>query len=151
LTHRHAAMVLAAARRVLGTAHDAEDVSQAAFLLLAKKASSNRWQASVANWLHKTAHLLALKARTAAARRARREQAAAERTPADPLAEITGRELLSVLDEELLALPESLRAPLVLCYLEGLTRDEAAGRLGCPLATLKKRLERGRDRLHVAL
>jgi hypothetical protein len=39
----------------------------------------------------------------------------------------------------------------VLCYLQGATRDEAAQRLGCPLATLKKRLERGRDRLHAAL
>ena len=64
---------------------------------------------------------------------------------------MTGQELLAVLDEELLALPESLRAPLVLCYLEGATRDEAAERLGCPLSTLKKRLERGRDRLHAAL
>ena len=51
----------------------------------------------------------------------------------------------------LVALPDPLRAPLVLCYLEGMTRDEAAERLGCPLATLKKRLERGRDRLHDAL
>jgi DNA-directed RNA polymerase specialized sigma24 family protein len=53
---------------------------------------------------------------------------------------MTGQELLAVLDEELLALPELLRDPLVLCYLEGATRDEAARRLGCPLATLKKRL-----------
>jgi hypothetical protein len=67
------------------------------------------------------------------------------------LAEITGQELLTVLDEELLILPERLRAPLVLCYLQGATRDEAAQRLGCPLATLKKRLERGRARLHAAL
>ena len=59
-------MVLATGRRVLGNAHDAEDVCQAAFLLLAQKASSQCWQTSVASWLHKTAHLLALKARTAA-------------------------------------------------------------------------------------
>jgi len=64
---------------------------------------------------------------------------------------MTAQELLGILDEELLALPEPLRAPLVLCYLEGATRDEAAERLGCPLSTLKKRLERGRDRLHESL
>jgi RNA polymerase sigma factor (sigma-70 family) len=151
LVRRHGSLVLAAGRRALGNAHDAEDVCQAAFLLLAQKASSRRWQPSVAGWLHRTAHLLALKMQTAAARRARREGRAAPRIPADPLAELTGREVLAALDAELAALPEPLRDPLVLCYLEGATRDEAAERLGCPLATLKKRLERGRDRLHAAL
>jgi RNA polymerase sigma factor (sigma-70 family) len=151
LFRRHAAMVLAAGKRVLGNAHDAEDVCQAAFLLLARKASSPRWQSSVANWLYQTAHLLALKARTAATRRARREGRVAPRPPGNPLAQITGQELLAALDEELLALPEPLRAPLVLCYLEGATRDEAAQRLGCPLATLKHRLEKGRARLQAAL
>jgi DNA-directed RNA polymerase specialized sigma24 family protein len=90
---------------------------------------------------------LALKVRTAASRRARREGRAAPRSPTNLLAEITGQELLAVLDEELLALPEPLCAPLVLCCLEGATRDEAAQRLGCPLATFKKRLERGRAQL----
>ncbi|MDB5309710.1 MAG: hypothetical protein JWO38_3912 [Gemmataceae bacterium] len=151
LVRRHAGLVLATARRVFGNAHDAEDICQAVFLLLARKAGSRRWQPSVASWLHRTAHYLALKARTAAARRARREGHAAIHPPADPLDELTGRELLAVLDEELLGLPESLRAPLVLCYLQGATRDEAAGQLGCQLSTLKKRLERGRGRLHAAL
>jgi RNA polymerase sigma factor (sigma-70 family) len=151
LVRRHGTMVLAAGRRVLGNAHDAEDVCQAAFLLLAQKASSRQWQTSVASWLHKTAHLLALRARTAAARRARREASAAPRPPANPLAEVSGQELLVALDKELLALPEALRAPLVLCYLQGATRDEAAQRLGCPLTTLKNRLERGREQLRTAL
>jgi RNA polymerase sigma factor (sigma-70 family) len=151
LFRRHGDMVLAAGSRVLSNAHDAEDVCQAAFLLLARKAASRHWQSSVAGWLYQTAHLLALKARTAAARRARRERAAAAPAPSDTLAEITGQELQAALDEELLALPGPLRAPLVLCYLEGATRDEAARQLGCPLATLKNRLERGRERLRAAL
>jgi len=128
LFRRHGAMVFAAGNRALANAHDAEDVRQAAFLLLAKKASSQRWQSSIASWLYQTAYQLALKARTAATRRARREKAVAPRLPSNPLAEITGQELLTALDEELLALPEPLRAPLVLCYLEGVTRDEAAQR-----------------------
>ncbi len=151
LFRRHAALVMAVGRRVLGNAHGAEDVCQATFVLLAKKAPSQRWQTSVVGWLHKTAHLLALKARTAANRRARREANAVVRSPANPLAEITRQELLTALDEKLLALPELLRAPLLLCYLQGATRDEAAQRLGCSLATLKRRLELGRTQLHGAL
>jgi RNA polymerase sigma factor (sigma-70 family) len=151
LFRRHAPMVLAVGRRVLGSAHDAEDVCQATFLLLAQKAASARLASSLAGWLYKTSHHLALKVLRASSRRSRRESRAAPRRAASPLSEITGQELLAVLDEELLRLPESLRAPLVLCYLEGATRDEAAHHLGCGLATLKKRLERGRERLHGAL
>ncbi len=151
LFQRHGAMVLGTARRIVDSTEDAEDVCQATFLLLAKKATSQRWQPSVANWLYQTTHFLALKARTGAYRRARRDRRAVSSPSPNPLAEITGQELLAVLDEELLALPGSLRAPLVVCYLEGATRDEAAQRLGCSLAALKKRLERGRQRLHAAL
>src|SRR5262245_51660333 len=151
LFRRHAPMVLAVARRVLGSPHDAEDVCQAAFLVLAQKAGGQRWQSSVAGWLHKTAHQLALKLRTSAQRRTRREGSAVPPRSANPLAEISAQELLAILDEELLMLAERVREPLVLCYLQGATRDEAARRLGCPLATLKKRLERGRELLHAAL
>ena len=56
---------------------------------------------------------------------------------------MTGRELLTVLDEELQRCPSDYRLPLVLCYLEGLTRDDAAARLGCSQSTLKRRLEAG--------
>src|SRR5262249_37968803 len=69
----------------------------------------------------------------------------------DPLAAITGRELSECLDTELQRLPERLRAPLVLCCLEGQTRDEAARQLGWSLATLKRRLERGRALLRARL
>src|SRR5262249_53878753 len=66
----------------------------------------------------------------------------------DPLAELTGRELAMALDEELNRLAENYRAPLVLCYLQGLTRDEAAGQLGLSLGTFKRRLEQARALLH---
>ncbi|MGL4420218.1 MAG: sigma-70 family RNA polymerase sigma factor, partial [Gemmataceae bacterium] len=150
LVARHGPMVLAVGRRVLGDIHAAEDIHQATFVLLAKKAGNQGWRSSVAPWLYQTAYRLSLKARTAAARRARREGEVAKPV-VHALADISGQDLLNALDAELLALPESLRAPLVLCYLEGATRDEAALQLGCPLGTLKRRLEQGRDRLHKAL
>ena len=61
------------------------------------------------------------------------------------------REARSLIDEELQRLPEKQRLPLVLCYLEGLTQDEAALRLGWSRGTLKRRLEAGRERLRIRL
>jgi DNA-binding beta-propeller fold protein YncE len=63
---------------------------------------------------------------------------------ADPLAEVSVREAREVLDAELARLPEQYRGPLILCCLEGATRDEAAQQLGLTLSAVKKRLERGR-------
>src|SRR5262245_3305135 len=150
LLRRHGALVLGVCRRVLGNEADAEDAFQATFLVLARKAGSLPCQDSVAGWLHRTAYHLACKARTAAARRARHESQAPARVPAGPLEQLSAQELLRILDEELLRLPERYRAPLVLCYPQGSTRDEAAGQLGCPVNTLKHRLECGRRKLHQA-
>ena len=57
------------------------------------------------------------------------------------------RELAAVLDEELHCLPGECRSALLLCYLEGLTRDQAARQLGWSLRTLDRRLESGRELL----
>ncbi|MBX9585521.1 MAG: sigma-70 region 4 domain-containing protein, partial [Gemmataceae bacterium] len=71
--------------------------------------------------------------------------------PPDPLGEITARELLAVGDEEVSRLPPRYRGPLVLCYLEGLTRDEAARSCGWSPSTFARRLRRGRERLKARL
>jgi RNA polymerase sigma factor (sigma-70 family) len=147
LLSRHGPMVLRVGRRVLANNEDAEDVFQATFLLLARKAASIRWQESVVNWLYRVTYHLALRTRTATARRSAHESKVDQRAPADPLAEISLREAQTVLDEELARLPEKFRAPLILCCLEGATRDEAARQLGWSLATLKRRLEQARQRL----
>src|SRR5262249_8005060 len=126
---------------------DAEDAFQATFLTLARKAATIRKQDSVGSWLHGVAVHLALQAKTAAARRQLFEKQTLARSSRDPLAEISLREAQTVLDEEMARLPEKYRAPLVLCYLEGTTRDEAAQQLGWSLGTLKRRLEQGREML----
>ena len=154
LVARHTGMVLGVCRRVLSSVQDAEDACQATFIVLASRAEGGRWDESVANWLYTTARRVAHNARVAAVRRAKREAAvagAAVPETVEPVDRMTGRELLAALDAALDALPARYREPLVLCYLEGLTRDEAATRLGVPLATLHTRIDRARKRLHDVL
>jgi RNA polymerase sigma factor (sigma-70 family) len=151
LVNRHTSMVLGVCRRALANVQDAEDACQAVFLVLANRARVGNWQDSVANWLYTTARKVAHNARVVAQRRAKRESGAAVPEAVEPVDRMTGRELLSALDAALDALPPSYREPLVLCYLEGLTRDEAAARLGIPLATLHTRIDRARKRLHAVL
>jgi RNA polymerase sigma factor (sigma-70 family) len=148
---RHAAMVLGVCRRSLPSVQDAEDACQAVFLLLARKAGHTGWQPSAASWLYATARRVSRNARVAAARRTRRDGRAVVPRSRSPIELMSGRELLAVLDEELDRLPPRYRAPLVLCCLEGLARDEAAARLGVPIATLKSQLERARKKLADAL
>jgi RNA polymerase sigma factor (sigma-70 family) len=147
LLERHGPMVLGVCRRVLAHAQDAEDVFQATFLVLARKAGSVRKQESVSCWLHGTAYRLAVRARAQRALRRAREREALTPRPADPLFAAAWRELLGVLDEEVQRLPEKYRKPLVLCYFEGQTHQEAARQLGCPLGTVRSRVARARDRL----
>jgi RNA polymerase sigma factor (sigma-70 family) len=151
LVRRHAGLVLAVCKRALANDQDAEDACQAVFVVLARKAGSSRWQPSIANWLYATARRVSRNARVAADRRTRREGRAAVPEAVTDLDRMSGREAFTVLDEELDRLPPRYREPLVLCYLQGLTRDEAAARLAVSPATLKSQLDRGRKRLAVAL
>src|SRR5262249_25492247 len=152
LLQRHGAMILRVCRRTLSDEQDVEDVFQATFLVLAREARTIRKQESLASWLHGVAHRLALNAQKAGVRRRKHEAQAANRADSAPLTDEVGwGELRRVLDEELVKLPDQQRAPLVLCYLEGLTQDEAAARLGQSKSTFRRNLERGRERLGVRL
>jgi RNA polymerase sigma factor (sigma-70 family) len=151
LLRRHGAMVLDVCRGVLGNEADVEDAFQATFLVLTRRAESIRKGASLACWLHGVAYRTALRARADYNRRRRHEARTSRRcTTTDP-DELTWREIRRVVHEELDRLPERHRAPLVLCYLQGKTQDEAAAELGLPKGTLKGHLERGRSRLRARL
>jgi RNA polymerase sigma factor (sigma-70 family) len=141
LVRRHGPMVLGVCRRVLRHEQDAEDAFQATFLVLARKAVSVVPPAAVGNWLYGVAWRAARKAREAAARRRARErqarlrQAEAHSGPAERHED---------LDREVARLPDIYRTALVLCDLQGLSRKEAARRLGCPEGTLSSRLAKAR-------
>jgi RNA polymerase sigma factor (sigma-70 family) len=151
LVRRHGPMVLGVCRRILHKGPDVEDAFQATFLVLTRKAASLRHRELVGNWLYGVAHRLALRTKADAARRRAHEARAAARPSTDPLADLSVREAQAIFDEELARLPDKYRAPLVLCCLEGKTRDEAAEVVGCSLGTLKNRLEEARNRLRRGL
>ena len=147
LLWRHGPMVLSVCRRMLRCDQDAEDAFQAAFLLLARKASGIRRGQAVAGWLYQTACRIALRAR-----HTMRKQPVAVPPGLDPAAprddaDMVWRDLRPVLDEEVRRLPEKYRLPIILCYFQGRTQAEAAAVLGCPGGTVAGRLHRARELL----
>ena len=147
LVQRHGKLVLSACRQVLSEPADVEDAFQATFLVLVRKANVIRWKASIGNWLYGVAHRVAVRARADAPRRQQREGQATSRAKDNGPPDLTWREAVAVLHEELDGLPDRFRMPLLLCYLNGLSRDEAAAQLGWSATTIKGRLETGRKQL----
>jgi RNA polymerase sigma factor (sigma-70 family) len=142
LVRRHGPMVLGVARRVLPNASDADDVFQAAFLVLVRKAASVSRPELLGNWLYGVAFHTARAARTAARlRRVKEGQVTARRTDS---VSTDWQEILPALDEELNRLPDKYRIPVVLCDLQEKSRKEVAAELGVPEGTLSSRLARGR-------
>ncbi len=150
LVERHGSMVLRVCRQLLDDPNDAEDAFQATFLVLLRRAGSIRDRGSVASWLHGVAMRVASRARVESARRRRIERHGIR--PESDRADHAGRlDLEMLIDEELTRLPEKYRAPVVLCYLEGMTHEGAAARLGWPVGTVRGRLSRARDLLRTRL
>jgi RNA polymerase sigma factor (sigma-70 family) len=147
LLRRHGPMVLSVCRRVLRHQQDAEDAFQATFLVLARQASHIRKRESVSSWLYGVAYRVARKAQALRERRPVGRRGAVDTRGDDPGIEVAWREVLGVVDEEVQRLAAKYRAPIVLCYLEGKTHDEAAAQLGWPPGTVKSRLARARDLL----
>lgn len=151
LVNRHRAMVLRLCRRVLGNDHDAEDAFQATFLVLLHKAGSVRKHASLPHWLYGVAYRTALQTRTDLARRRLHERKRATLEMCDSEPNLLRQELRGVLGEEVNRLPEKYRAPVVLCYLDGMTYEEASRQLHWPKGTVAIRLARARERLRANL
>lgn len=150
LVRRHGPMVFAVCRRLLRDVNDVEDAFQATFLLLLRKAACLRRPELLGPWLHGVAYRIALKARTLAGKRHKRERPMVE-VPALDADDYLWRDLRPILDEAIGQLPPKYRAPFVLCHLEGMTNAQAAHRLGCPPGTIATRLSRARARLRVRL
>jgi RNA polymerase sigma factor (sigma-70 family) len=147
LVNRHGAMVLGVCRRILDHEEDIEDAFQASFMVLVCKAESIRQRTSVASWLFGVALRVARRARAALRRRREHERRAATRRLEQAPPQEAWEDLKPVLDAALDRLPEKYRAPVILCYLEGKTYQEAAELLGLALGTVSSRLTHARTLL----
>jgi RNA polymerase sigma factor (sigma-70 family) len=154
LVTRHGPMVLDVCRSIMGDLHHAEDAFQAVFLVLARRAGSIRDPELLGNWLYGVALRTARCAKLQIDRqRKNEEQSAMSRldSGASTAVESIAREDMEALHDEISRLPGPFRLPVVLCYFEGLTLDEAARRLRWPAGTLRSRLARARDKLRIGL
>jgi len=127
LLQRHGPMVLGVCRQMLPDPHDAEDALQVTFLVLARKAGAIRTRESLAAWLHRVAYRAALKIATARRRRRAHEEEAMKLPRQSAEAPPSERQALHAAVD---ALPARYRTPVVLCYLQGKTHQEAAEELG---------------------
>jgi len=145
LVRRYCRLVWRVARTRCRTESTAEDVFQATFVVLARKAGSIRTGGALPGWLHRTAYRLAVKA--ARAERPQTPLVADTPVSADPLDALTARELLVAVDDELARMSDTERSVLVLCGVENEAVEDAAVRLGCSTGAVKGRLERARAKL----
>jgi RNA polymerase sigma factor (sigma-70 family) len=146
LVLRHSPLVQSACRSILPDPADADDACQATFLVLYRKAGTIRTGQTSSGWLFRVARRAALEVQRSAQRRRECEARAARPEPV-PGPDLSWREAVAILHEELDQLPDKYRLPLVLCYLEGKTQDEAARALGWPTEALRGRIDRGRAKL----
>lgn len=151
LVERHGPLVMGVCGRMLHDVHDAEDVFQATFLVLVRKAGSIARPECLAPWLYGVAYRTALRARSQSAKRRFHERQVAESQHLEIEMDFIWRDLRPILDEEIHRLPHSYQAPLVLCYFAGKTKEEAARILGLPLGTVSSRLARAREKLRARL
>ncbi len=151
LVERHGPMVRAVCRSMIGHRDEADDAFQATFLVLARRAGSIRRRDAVGSWLYGVACRVAARARADAARRGvlqrfLLERARLESTGCNPRASPCPS-----CWKRSSGCPSAIRAPLVLCYLEGRSHDQAARILGCPMRTIETRLQRGKAKLRTRL
>ena len=147
LVDRHGAMVFRVCNQGLRDRHAAEDAFQVTFLVLARQARSIRKQDELASWLFGVACRAAARIRMMEARRQAYEHRGAIARAQAKHDTSNESERWPELHAEITRLPEKYSVPIVLCYFQGLTHEQAAEKLDWPVGTVKTRLTRAREQL----
>jgi RNA polymerase sigma factor (sigma-70 family) len=147
LVRRHGPMVLSTCSRMLRHRQDGEDAFQAVFVILSARCRAVRRVRSLGGWLHGVAVRVCYRLLRTNRRRARWFAATEREEPAQENEDNHVCELHEVLDEELTALPTKYREAIILCDLEGHTREEAARILNASANTVNTWVDRGRRSL----
>ncbi len=153
IVHRFGPMVMGVCRQSLSDSHSVDDAFQSTFLVLVRRAHTIRDTALLGNWLYGVAVKVAKRARADSRKRREREKwgIAAMTDPGGDVHEKVDADLGPLLHEELSRLPQKYRQPMVLCFLNGHTHEQAAELLGWPVGTVKGRVARAKDLLRQRL
>lgn len=151
LLARHGPLVLNVCRNLLRDRDDIEDAFQATLLVLVRKAGAIHVETSLGPWIYSVAYRVANRARANRGLRITRENPVADLAPQAPSGDLDGHDVSPLLHHELAQLPERLRAPIVLCYFQGLTHELAAAQLRWPVGTVRSRMARARRLLRERL
>ncbi len=151
LMERHLDFVYATAHRRLGDAHAAEDVCQAVFCLLARKAAQLKPSGPLVGWLYQTAYFMAARHQLVEHRRLRREHAAADSIVEAGAGETSWETIAPVLDEAMQQLPEPERQLLLLRFFKGTSFSETGRTMGISEDAARMRVNRTLDKLRELL
>jgi RNA polymerase sigma factor (sigma-70 family) len=151
LLDRHGPMVLGVCRRILGNRAAADDAFQATFLVLVRKSASIHVRGSLGGWLFGVTRRVAVRARMKVERRRELDSHELDLELVGAMCTHPDVDIAPALHEELGRLPGKYRDPILLCYFEDLTHEEAARRLAWPVGTVRGRLARARELLRTRL
>jgi RNA polymerase sigma factor (sigma-70 family) len=148
LVRRHVHLVHSVALRHTANAHHAEEITQAVFVILARKARSFGSKTILSGWLYHTARLTAANFQRAELRRVRREQEAFMQSTQEETSHDTAwKELSPWLDDAMARLRATDRDALVLRYFENKTLPEVGAVLGLEERAAQKRVTRALEKL----